>query len=113
MSTNMYLSALTGNQMTYGFEITFGGEPMDITGLDVEFYLKEDSGDLDSSGVMYNIGNGITVNNAVLGKVTVVVQAADIGTAEAAMWWHLDVVDPLDATNRQTALDGIFGVNTN
>ena len=113
MSTNMYLSALTGNLMSYGFQILLGTEPFDITDFNVKFYLKADSGALDSSGTSYGVGTGITVLNASQGVIQVDIPAEDFGDAEDVMWWHLDVVDPMDDTNVQTALDGIFGVNTN
>jgi BppU N-terminal domain len=114
VSTNMYLGSLTGNLMSYGFQVLWSnGTPFDLTDLAVEFYLKASSGDPDSSGMKYAIGSGITFIDITQGTVQVTIPAEDLGIAEDAMWFHLDVVDPADDTNRQTAIDGIFGVNTN
>jgi hypothetical protein len=114
MSTNMYLSGLTGNDMIYSFQVLWSDDtPFDLTDCTVEFYLKAASGDPDDSGTMYTIGSGISFVDITQGTVQVSIPAADLGIFEAAMWFHLDVVDPNDITNRQTAIDGIYGVNTN
>ena len=108
---NTPLYAHVGHEAKYGLQVTVDGLPKDITHFNVEFYLKASSEDDDSGATVYSAGYGLTVVDSVLGKVEVTVPAVDMGTVQAIMWYHMDVVDPLNADNHAEAMFGLFCVN--
>jgi hypothetical protein len=77
--------------------------PLDLTGLDLEAYLKVSAATSDADGSTWTGTSGveITVTDAAAGEVSVNVPAASITTA--MKWWRLDV---LDGALRKTALYG-------
>jgi|ERR1035438_367693 hypothetical protein len=108
---NTPLYAHVGHDSKYGLQITVDGVPKDITNFNAEFYLKPSSEDDDAEASVYSAGYGLTVVDATLGMVDVTVPADDIGTVQDILWYHLDVVDPLNAENRGEAMFGLFCVN--
>ena len=92
MSVQIPLLALQNNDTAYYFKITFNGAILDLTPYTVKAYQKASQTALDSSGITYQVGSGITVTSAPLGQVKLIVPHANV-TAPGVQWWHLDLID--------------------
>ena len=92
MSTQVPLMALQGNDTAYYFDVTFNGDILDLTPYTVKVIQKASNAALDSSGTTYTVGAGITMINASLGQVKLVIPHANVTTA-GTQWWRLDIVD--------------------
>lgn len=98
------LTLIEGNTETVEEAVTDDdtGQPLNLTGVTVEFYVKTDRTvpDTDPSVVKLSTATGeVTVTNAVGGVCTVAVPAQAAGT----YWRRLDVVS---GTDRKTAIYG-------
>ena len=107
MSTWINLEAPQGNDTTWNLQVLNNGVPMNLTGCTLKLYVKMSNvtADGDSSTVTYTVGSGLTVVNAIAGKLTFTQpHTANQAKAPGTYWWRLDITDSFG--NVGTALDG-------
>lgn len=92
MSLQLPLTALTNNDNAYYLDVTFNGQPLNLTGYTPHLYVKASQTVADNTGTTYNIGAGLTWVQQSLGKLKFVLPHTATGTA-GTQWWHLDIVD--------------------
>jgi hypothetical protein len=92
MSLQLPLIALTGNDNNYYLDVTFNGDPFNLTGYTPHVYVKATAAALDNTATIYNIGAGLAWVTQGLGKLKLTIPHTDV-TVQATKWWRLDIVD--------------------
>lgn len=92
MSLQWPLLALQNNDSAFYFNITFNGNPLPLAPYTVKAYQKASSSASDASGITYTVGSGLTIINAPLGQVKLIIPHGNVTTA-GIQWWHLDLID--------------------
>lgn len=92
MSLQLPLTALTGNDNNYFLDVTFNGDPLNLTNYTPHVYVKATQTTADGSATIYNIGAGLTWVAQSLGKLKFTLPHTAVTTA-GVQWWRLDIVD--------------------
>lgn len=94
------------NDVTLLLTLTNGVEPLNLTGAEVDVFLKTAAGvdDADPSTVKFSSSaSQITITSASLGQASCPISHTLLGTSEAFTFWRCDVVA---AGLRNTAMYG-------
>jgi len=92
MSLQIPITALVGNDNNYYLDVTFNGDPLNLTGYTPHAYQKATQATSDGSALVYDIGSGLTWVNMALGKLKLTIPRANV-TAAGIQWWKLNIVD--------------------
>lgn len=106
-------------QMTRGDDVEFNvvvtdqaGDPVDLTGIDLRFTAKRDSGDGDDDAIIVKTtGAGITVTDEAGGLATISIDAADTDElgVPASLTWDLQSTD--EAAKVRTLAGGTLAIS--
>lgn len=92
MSLYFPLLALTNNDTSFNLNVTFNQKPLSLTGYTIKAYQKATAATPDGSGILYQVGSGLTIVNASLGQLKLVIPHANVLTP-GVQWWRLDLID--------------------
>ena len=90
MSVQQNLTAVAGNDLKWHVAITLAGEQLDLTLYTPLAVLKASATALDSSGVTFGIGSGLTYTFQAFGQFDWVIPHADT-TPSGQMWYRIDI----------------------
>jgi hypothetical protein len=98
------LLVIVADDELIGFQVTYQGAPLNLTGYTLTLYLKANRYQANSAAVAtYTIGSGLTITNAANGQFTLDIPKAQL-PIPAAQWYRCDVID--GSGNVTTALFG-------
>lgn len=92
MSLQVPLTAIQGNDNNYYLDVTFNGDPLNLTGYTPHAYVKATQQTSDGSATIYNIGAGLAWVSQATGKLKFTLPHTAVTTA-GIQWWRLDIVD--------------------
>jgi hypothetical protein len=92
VSLQFPLFAIQGNDTAYYLNVTLNGKPLNLTLYTIKAYQKASATSTDASGTTYLVGSGLTVLNAALGQLRLIIPHANVATP-GTQWWRLDIID--------------------
>ena len=108
MSFQVNRSGVVNNQLTFNCQLLYNGTYLSLTGLTLLAVVKATRTALDSSGISYASGTGLTITNAALGEFTWVIPAAN-NVVAGSFWYRIDAIN--GAAQPVTALFGLLTIN--
>jgi hypothetical protein len=92
MSQYMPLMVLANSDTAFNLSVTLNGAILPLTGYTPKVYQKATKDALDSSGILYQVGTGLTIVNSALGQLKLVIPHTNV-TASGTQWWKLTLTD--------------------